>query len=284
MAEKDLSEKILESHNDVFADIINGFFYKGEQVISPDELTDHFSISSFSDKGKLRSQERDVSKLWIKGKFTIACIGVENQSKVEANMPLRIMAYDGGEYKRQANNRFAHPYPVITLVLYFGKRPWRRPRSLFERLTIDPKLKPFVNDYKINIFDVSHMSQKQVINFSSDFKIIADYFAQLNATGEYIPSTIPIKHPVDTGEMLKYVTGDNRFESLLCSKKGGINNMYDAFAAAEKRGETRGEAKGEARGIELAKKLIALGRISDLERAADNEAFRNQLLKEFALQ
>lgn len=60
--------------------------------------------------------------------------------------------------------------------------------------------------------------------------------------------------------------------------------MYDAFAAAEKRGETRGEAKGEARGIELANKLIALGRVSDLERAADNEDFRNQLLKEFALQ
>jgi hypothetical protein len=63
--------------------------------------------------------------------------------------------------------------------------------------------------------------------------------------------------------------------------------MYDAFADAENRGEarglSRGEAKGLSQGVELAKKLIAAGRTADLERAADNAEFRQQLLKEFAL-
>ena len=31
MAEKDVTEKILEANNDVFSDIINGCFYQGEK-------------------------------------------------------------------------------------------------------------------------------------------------------------------------------------------------------------------------------------------------------------
>lgn len=31
MGEKDITEKILEDHNDVFADIINGLIFAGEQ-------------------------------------------------------------------------------------------------------------------------------------------------------------------------------------------------------------------------------------------------------------
>ena len=39
MGEKDLSEKILEDYNDVFADIINGLIFKGEQRVKPEELS-----------------------------------------------------------------------------------------------------------------------------------------------------------------------------------------------------------------------------------------------------
>ena len=38
MAEKDISEKILEDHADVFADIVNGFCFQGREVVKPDEL------------------------------------------------------------------------------------------------------------------------------------------------------------------------------------------------------------------------------------------------------
>ena len=38
MGEKDITEKILEDHNDVFADIINGLIFKGEQRILPESL------------------------------------------------------------------------------------------------------------------------------------------------------------------------------------------------------------------------------------------------------
>ena len=40
MAEKDASEKILESYNDVFSDIVNVLLFNGKQVLGTDELED----------------------------------------------------------------------------------------------------------------------------------------------------------------------------------------------------------------------------------------------------
>ena len=37
MGQKDLTEKILEDYNDVFADIINGLIFDGKQVITPQQ-------------------------------------------------------------------------------------------------------------------------------------------------------------------------------------------------------------------------------------------------------
>ena len=38
MTEKDASEKILESYNDVFSDIVNVLLFNGRQVLGADEL------------------------------------------------------------------------------------------------------------------------------------------------------------------------------------------------------------------------------------------------------
>ena len=62
MAEKDLAEKILESYNDVFADIVNVLLFKGKRVIKPESLTDAGSLSNYNIDGKLHEQERDVAK------------------------------------------------------------------------------------------------------------------------------------------------------------------------------------------------------------------------------
>ncbi|MDD6352198.1 MAG: hypothetical protein PUG16_07380 [Lachnospiraceae bacterium] len=65
---KDLAEKMLENHNDVFADIINGIVFHGEEVIKSDELKNDILESGYSTRnsGVLRGQERDVAKLWTK--------------------------------------------------------------------------------------------------------------------------------------------------------------------------------------------------------------------------
>jgi hypothetical protein len=97
MAEKDISEKILESYNDVFADIVNVLLFNGEQVVDPSDLTDQAPRSAYKADGKLREVERDVAKRWTKGNIRIACIGFENQTAADSYMTLRVIGYDGME-------------------------------------------------------------------------------------------------------------------------------------------------------------------------------------------
>ena len=62
MAGKDISEKILESYNDVFSDIVNVLLFDGKQVLSADELEDQAPRAVYKVDGKLREIERDVAK------------------------------------------------------------------------------------------------------------------------------------------------------------------------------------------------------------------------------
>lgn len=54
MADKDIAEKILESYNDVFADIINVFVFNGRQVVKSESLRDALLTSQYKMDGKLR--------------------------------------------------------------------------------------------------------------------------------------------------------------------------------------------------------------------------------------
>ena len=71
--------------------------------------------------------------------------------------------------------------------------------------------------------------------------------------------------------------------------------MMSLISYAEEKGEARGrregEARGEARGIKkgedrlskLIKLLFKNGRAEDVEKAADNEEYREELYKQFDL-
>lgn len=160
MAEKDITEKILEAHNDVFADIVNVLLFQGKRYIKPEDLADQVPRAAYKADGKIREIERDVAKRWKKGSLRIACIGLENQTEPDPDMPLRIYGYDGAEYRAQLlkENQGKARYPVVTLVLYFGYRNhWERPLTLYEAIDIPEILKPFVPDIKINLFEIAYL-------------------------------------------------------------------------------------------------------------------------------
>ena len=75
----------------------------------------------------------------------ISLIGFENQTEADRDMPLRVLGYDGADYRNQLSAK-GGLYPVVTLVLYFGESPWTEPRSLYERVSVPEALSPFVND------------------------------------------------------------------------------------------------------------------------------------------
>ena len=282
MAQKDSSEKILESYNDVFSDIVNVLLFNGRQVLAPDELEDQAPRAYYKADGRLHEIERDVAKRWKNGNIRVACIGFENQTASDPDMPLRVMGYDGAEYRAQllGDNDSGSRYPVVTLVLYFGhKTPWSGPLTLKERLDVPTEFEPYVNDYKINLFQIAYLTHEQVELFQSDFRVVADYFVQKREKGDYIPSSQELKHVQETLQLLSIMTNDHRFEDAYNMdndhQKGEASNMCEVLDKVENRGENKMAL--------LMKKLFDQNRIDDAKKASENADYRAKLMKEFGI-
>ena len=142
MAEKDMTEKTLESYNDVFADIANVLLFGKERLIDENDLVAESPRSIYKADGNLHEQERDVAKYWQDGIIRIALFGFENQTEPDADLPLRLFSYDGAAYRAQMladkgkqEGETPDRYPVVTIALYFGyKKRWSKPTTLLGRL------------------------------------------------------------------------------------------------------------------------------------------------------
>ena len=255
MAEKDTVSKTLESYADVFADIVNGFLFDGEQVVSPEELTPADIASQYKADGQIRAQERDVSKYWRKCSINIAYLGLENQTDPDKYMPMRVINYDGAAYRKQLSeendkhdNGLYHP--VITLILYFGDKPWNYGTQLCDCLDIPEKLKPYVSDYKVNLIDLHKLTDADASRFRSDFKHIAEFYAARNTGLKYVPSDTNLAHPRELAEFFSVFQNDERFidaynKSIEEKEKFTMCDFVDKL-----------EAEGEAKGI--LKTLVSL--------------------------
>lgn len=248
MNQKDIVEKTLIACNDVFADIVNVLLFDGERLVKEEELTDAQVNSHYKADGKLREQERDVSKYWKQNNICITFLGMENQTKADKDMPIRVIGYDGAAYRNQIQKEETQRYPVVTLVLYFGyEKRWDTTLHLVECFDVPKELKPYVNDYRINLFEIAYLTDKQVNMFQSDFKIVADYFVQMRKNNDYIPSKEIIRHVHEVMELMSVMNEDNRFEEAYI-EEGREANMCEYLDRLLTKGESIGEARGEIRG------------------------------------
>ena len=228
MGDKDIAEKHLEALNDVFADIVNVLLFNGKRLMKEDELEVDTKDSQFKADGKLHEQERDVSKLWKNGEVRISILGFENQTVQDYKMPLRVISYDGASYKQQfLDDNLTKTYPVTTLVLYFGtEKRWTAPKSLYECFDVPEELKPFVNDYKINVFEIAWLDDETINMFQSDFKHVAKYFQTKRLKKRFEGSNESIKHVDETLTMFVALTGDKLFQTaynkIILNKRGGV--------------------------------------------------------------
>lgn len=264
MAEKDMTEKALEAFNDVFADIINNLVFHGQIRVREDELEQGRERSVYRGEKALREQERDTSKYWKHQNIRIAYIGLENETEAEDDMPLRVIGYDGAAYRDQiawkpdenGRRRKSHTrYPVVTIVLYFGyKKHWDKAKTLYEsiRENLDSGLHPFVNDYRINLFEIAWLTDEQLSGFQSDFGIIADYFVQMRKSGTYTGSGTDVTHMREVLQLLSVLTDDSRFIDTFTADRGGKEpkNMCEVLDKIENRGRQLGIKQGIKQGIE----------------------------------
>lgn len=255
MGKKDIAEKNLEAWNDVFADIVNVLLFKGKRLMKEKDLEADTKDSIIKADGEIHEQERDVSKFWKNGEIRISILGFENQTVQDYNMPLRVISYDGASYKQELlDKKLKQKYPVATLVLYFGiDSKWKAPKKLHDCFKIPDELKPFVSDYKINVFDIAWLSDETIDMFKSDFKFVAKYFQTKRKNKEYRPTNDEIVHVDSLLKMFTALTGDNYFETVyndsnLKNKKGGVT-MCDIVQGFVNEGK-------EIRTAELVKKML----------------------------
>ena len=110
---------------------------------------------------------------------------------------------------------------------------------------VPEELKPFVNDYKINVFNIAWLSDKTIDMFQSDFKIVAKYFQSIRVKKNYKGSTEEIKHVDALLKMLSALTGDNSFEEVYNVgnlDKGGVT-MCEVVEKIKNEGVLAGKAE-----------------------------------------
>ena len=254
MADKDVTEKTLEAYNDVFADIMNVLLFDGKRVVHPRSLQDATTVSQYKFDDKLHEQERDVAKFWKKGNIRLALCGLENQTKIDKDMVLRVIGYDGAVYRGQLtegkNKR--HRYPVITLVLYFGSQRWNKYTTLLERLKVPEGLEKYVNDYKINVVEVAYLDDETIEKFRSDFKDVAKFFVAQRTGRKVEFSSRELKHVDEILKLLQAVSKEEDVTNLFRDEeidKGGKVNMGNLFRRYKNEGIREGRAEGRAEGI-----------------------------------
>jgi hypothetical protein len=256
VGEKDIAEKTLEAYNDVFADIVNVLLFDGRRLVDEDALEDRGTHSSYKVDGRLRELGRDVAKVWKDGIIRLACIGIENQTKTDKYMPLRIVGYDGAEYRTQYETK-GEKYPVVTFILYFGTDvKWADEIHLKDCLDIPDELRAYVSDYTVKVFSVAYLPQETVDKFTSDFGVVAEYFVQKRTQPHYTPSPRKLKHVRETLELLSVMGGKHKFIDTYneyyrnddMATEGGIYTMSDFIGKMIDEAENRAHAEGRAEG------------------------------------
>ena len=162
-----------------FADVVNGVLFHGKEVVKPEELKEADSvIATILEQNRSHKVICDKVRRW-KGRF-FSLLVLENQSYVDYRMVLRTMRAEVIGYEKQRKKAYLRAMrkgeelsddeflsemlkrqrlaPVITIVLYMGKRPWDGARSLYELLEMEEELKPFISDHKLNLYDYHEYS------------------------------------------------------------------------------------------------------------------------------
>lgn len=87
-----------------------------------------------NDVAKIRQREGE--------EVAIALFRIENQTAPEKYMPFRVFGYEGNSYNSQIEEYGKIVYPVVTIVLYFGKKPWNYPLTALGNIEVSDALIP----------------------------------------------------------------------------------------------------------------------------------------------
>lgn len=281
---QDIVEKEFLAFPDVTADVINALLYQGEEVVRADELLAGPTESIYQGKKKLRTQYEDLCKYEVAGSKINLMYLIANQSRTDGKMLLRKAGYVGGLYRDQYEGKIQEIFPVIEIVLYWGKPRWkssRDTRRLFRRCELSEDKWKYIDELKLHVFEMRYLSKEDRELFQSDMRIVVDFLAEGNA----YRSNRKIVHKASLMKMIKVLSGEKDIEDVEAwMKKQGIREeaevtvceLFDQY-------ERKGRAEGENRFAKLVQILMDSGRNDDLRKAASDQKYREQLYMEVNL-
>ena len=141
--------------------------------------------------------------------------------------------------------------------------------SLYDILDIPEKLLPYVNDYKIHVFNIAFLPEETRNKFKSDFKVVADFFTE-KRLGKYEAENHPeiIQHEEAVLNMFRVFTNDENYDKieseLIKRKKKGESITMCSFVEEIM---NKGKAEGIQQGKEEAKIELAINLLSILPDA-----------------
>ena len=283
MGQKDLYESDFYEDKSRFADAFNGVLFNGKEVMKPEELENEDSVMvSFRDENTGKKVICDKIRKW-KGKY-VSIVVMENQSYVDYRMVLRVMEAEVMGYnmqRKEINDKNREKgiklsgdeypsgikkgqklIPMITLVVYVGRtKLWDGARSLYEMLEIDEELKPFVNDFKLNLFDyhewknfdkfrTANRQLFEALSCGSDKKKMKEV---LHGNLEYG------RLDMETAKAIKGILGikfDLKTVKSMDENGREVYNMCKAFDDHKEEGRREGRREGKAEGKKQALKRV----------------------------
>ena len=157
-----------------------------------------------------------------------------------------------------------------------------------QALDIDEGLKPYVNDYKINLFEIAYLDREIIDSFKSDFWILADYLHQMRVNRNYVADKKAIGHIEELLMLMFAMTGDKRFEEIIDeANTKEVVNMCEVLDIVEARGIEKGIEKGREEGADIISRLNTIlakeGDLDKIIKANTDKKYRNELLKKYNL-
>lgn len=254
--------------------------------------------------GSFQSVERhrDIIKTYGDGtEFVI--IGLENQSYIDYTMPIRNMVYDGLNYTKQCHEfgnsatkwrdtdeflsrikRESRIKPIVNLIVYHGEKDeWDGPHKISDMMDIPDEVRPYFNDYRINVFNIRNAGEISfgnkdnrslfaIIDFHCskgkdfDITVFENEFPGLDINPETMAAVGALTECVD---YMEYARRNKEKETI---------NMCEAIRAIKEQGMSEGMSQGISQTTLLYEFLFNNNKTEELQKSFKDMDYQKELI------
>ena len=283
MGKKDIALARFLEDEERYADLINAFVFKGRQVVRAADITERDTRATgvfkrIREKFTVQKYRDVLRRVALGTEFVL--IGLENQDEVHYAMPVRVMLQDAAGYDeqlrriRRENRRrgelrgaeFLGGFskkdcllPVLTLVLYYGRKPWDGARELRQMMGEKPLPRPLrhmINNYRIHVLEVQRF--REIERFRTDLYEVIGFIQRAGDKDREQRFTEERQSHFesmdeDAYDVITAVTGSDELEAVKekYREEGGKINMCEAIRGMIEDGKREGLLVGRQEGLSL---------------------------------